>query len=139
MSDVLRGSCSCKAVAVECTRPFRYLTNCHCENCRKAHGVGVVTWVCFDEHAVRFVGDDALLGRYVTETGGTRTFCRRCGTRLSFAAPRWPGEIDVAAGIFDDPLDALPKGHVYADRAPRWCPITDDLPRRGGPTGVELQ
>jgi hypothetical protein len=34
-----------------------------------------------------------------------------------------------------DSLDQLPEMHYFADRAPAWCPITDDLPRLGGESG----
>ena len=43
----------------------------------------------------------------------------------------------VAAANIDDPLDAQPSAHAYADRAPEWCPITDELPRYGGESGTE--
>jgi hypothetical protein len=75
--------------------------------------------------------------RFTTETDAVRSFCRRCGTTFLYESPRWAGEVHVAVANLIDPLDQLPKGHAYADRAPTWCPITDALPRYGGASGME--
>ena len=39
--------------------------------------------------------------------------------------------------VLEEGVTLRPKVHVYADRAPDWCAIEDDLPRAGGETGVE--
>lgn len=138
MADTpIRGSCYCKAVRLECDLPARFVAHCHCNNCRRAHGAGFVTWAGFLDAQFRITAGEASVGRYVTDTGATRSFCKHCGTTMLFAAPRWAGEVHVALGVLDDALDQLPKVHVYADRSPAWCPITDALPQRGGETGVE--
>ena len=41
----------------------------------------------------------------------------------------------AAVALIDEPLDREPQAHFYADRAPAWYPIHDDLPRFGGPEG----
>lgn len=139
MTGVLRGSCYCKAVRFECELPARFVAHCHCNNCRRAHGAGFVTWAGFVDGKYRITQGEESIGRYLTETGATRSFCSKCGTMMMYSSPRWPGEVHIAAGVLDDPLEQMPTVHVYADRAPAWSPILDDLPRRGGPTGVELQ
>lgn len=137
MLQTMHGSCYCGQVRFEAEPPSKFVGHCHCNNCRRAHGAGFVTWAGFPAAQVRVTAGEELLSRYHTETEATRTFCRNCGTPLFFESPRWAGEIHVAAAGLLDPLDRLPQGHAYADRSPDWCPITDGLPRFGGESGVE--
>jgi len=96
-----------------------------------------VTYAGFLEGQVRFTAGEGELTDHVSETGATRRFCKRCGSTISFQAPRWAGEIHLLVANLIDPLDKAPKSHAFADRAPDWCPITDDLPRYGGESGTE--
>ncbi len=73
----------------------------------------------------------------MTDTGATRSFCRICGSTLLYESPRWDGEVHVAVANLHGELDKPPQGHVYADRSPGWCPISDELPRFGGASGTE--
>ena len=137
MTSPVRGSCACGAVRFECDLPPRFVCHCHCNNCRKAHGAAFVTWAGIPDAQFRWLTDADAPGRWLTDTGATRTFCRTCGTTMLYASPRWPDEVHVAVAVLDDPLGVPPKVHVYADRAPDWCPISDGLPRFGGASGTE--
>lgn len=130
----LAGSCLCGGVRFAASGPPRFVAHCHCENCRKAHGAGIVTWIGLPSAAVDVTRGEEACARYVSDTGATWTFCRTCGSRLFYAPANDPAEIHVAAGALDVDLDAKVNVHVYADRATTWCPITDDLPQRGGPS-----
>ncbi len=136
-TQALAGSCLCGAVRYTAQLPTRFVSHCHCNNCRRAHGAGVVTYAGFPEAQVSFDTGEELLSSYVSDTGATRRFCSRCGSTILFFAPRWPGELHLVVANLEGTLDREPAGHVYADRSPAWCPITDDLPRFGGETGVE--
>ncbi len=131
------GHCLCKRVRLEATLPTNWVAHCHCHNCRRAHGAGVVTWAGFPTEQFRIAAGAEDLVRYVTDTAATRTFCRHCGTTMLFESPRWKGEVHVAVAVLDAELDRAPRGHAYADRSPAWCPITDDLPQYGGESGTE--
>jgi hypothetical protein len=37
----------------------------------------------------------------------------------------------------DEPIDRLPESHIYFDDRASWTIIGDDLPRLGGPSGLE--
>ena len=137
MSDApLRAACLCGAVRLEADPPSKFLAHCHCENCRRAHGAAFVTWIGFPRAAFRVAGGADELARYATDTGATRSFCRRCGSTLLYESPRWPDDVHVAAGALLDPPDRAPGAHVYADRAVGWCALADELPRYGGPDGT---
>lgn len=131
----IQGACSWGAVTLEATLPTLWVAHCHCENCRRAHGAGFVTYAGFPADKVHFTHGEANLTVFLTPTGATRRFCKTCGSTLIYESPRWKGEIHLPAANLDE-LDRLPAGHAYADRAPAWCPITDTLPQRGGPDGV---
>lgn len=131
------GSCLCGAVRLELSGEPRFVAHCHCANCRKAHGAGFVTFAGYAEEALTIVDPGARLTCFTqVDTGSTRRFCSRCGTQLLFAGARWAGEVHVALAALDE-APGLPKAHAYADRAPAWCLITDDLPRFGGSEGNE--
>lgn len=131
------GSCYCERIRFRAEFPSRFVCHCHCHTCRRAHGAAFVTWAGFPAAQFQLTDGESELARYETETGATRSFCRVCGSTLFFESPRWKGEVHVAVAHFRDSLDREPTGHAYADRAPTWCPITDDLPRYGGPSGSE--
>jgi len=52
-----------------------------------------------------------------------------CGSPLSYASERWPGQVHLLAGAFDTPAALTPRLHVYVkDRLP-WVDIADGLPQ----------
>jgi hypothetical protein len=137
MSDeITTGSCACGRVRFEADAPSKFVANCWCENCRRAHGAAFVTWVGFPRESFRVVRGEQDLRHWTTPTGATRSSCSACGSTLLYRSPRWPDETHVAAANLDRGPAHAPTAHVYADRAPDWCPILDDLPRRGGEDGV---
>lgn len=125
------GSCLCGAVRFAARGEPRFVAHCHCANCRRAHGAGVVTWVGFPREALVVRQGDEGRTRYVSDTGATWSFCATCGTRLFYETPRRPDEVDIPAAALDDELDTAVSGHAYAGEAPAWCPILDDLPQFG--------
>jgi len=137
MTDRALGSCSCGAVKFEIALPTKWIAHCHCSMCRRAHGAPFVTWVGVDAAAFRVTGGGESLGRHRSSPEATRSFCTTCGSPLFFESSRWPGEIHIARAAFASELDKAPLAHVFfSDKAP-WVDVRDDLPRRGGPTGVE--
>lgn len=136
MSEIVRGSCACGKVRFEAALPTRFVSHCHCENCRHAHGAAFVTWAGFPAEAFRWTDGLDLLQEWTTPTEATRCFCSLCGCTMTFASPRWAGEVHVAVACLEEALDRMPSGHVFADRSPAWAGIHDALPRFGGEDGV---
>ena len=137
MASKVHGSCYCGRVRFSMVLPPRFVAHCHCNNCRRAHGAAFVTWAGFPDGQFEIAQGEDELSAFRTETEAIRSFCATCGTTLFFQSPRWEGEIHVAVANIDDALEQAPRAHVYADRSPDWCPITDDLPRYGGASGTE--
>ena len=137
MSGSVNGACLCGAVSFVADLPSRFCIHCHCGNCRRAHGAAFVTWVGFPAAQFRVTAGAQQLVRFTTDTAAIRGFCARCGTTLTYESPRWPEEVHVARACIDGELDREAGGHVYVDHKASWWPIADDLPQRGGETGVE--
>jgi len=96
-----------------------------------------VTYAGVPRAAFRFTQGEELLTRFDSNCNSWRKFCSLCGSTLTFEGARWPDEIHAVVANLLDPLESAPGSHAYADRAPTWCPITDDLPRFGGASGTE--
>ena len=111
------------------TPPSRFASHCHCSNCRRAHGAAFVTYVGYPAGQFEVLQGGEDLARYGTDTGAVRSFCRRCGTTLTYQGPRWPDEIHVALAVLDGPVDRRPETHVYVDHKAAWWEIRDDRPR----------
>jgi hypothetical protein len=137
MQETIHAACLCGTVQLEADLPTERVGHCHCDNCRRAHGAGIWTWATFRPDRVRIVSGADAMTRYVSDTSATRSFCSVCGSTLLYESPRWPDVLDISVANILEDLEAAPSRHAYADRSPGWCPILDDLPRLGGPTGME--
>lgn len=131
----IHGGCMCGRIFYTIRTATLWCAHCHCQDCRAAHGTAFVTW--FGVKADKIHIEDTDLTWYRSSPEARRGFCRNCGTTLFFQSSRWPGETHVAMGTLNSPLDREPTSHVYWDRHVSWLTLSDDLPRRGGPTGTE--
>lgn len=133
MTDPYRGSCLCGVVKFEVDEFCPEVGHCHCSMCRKFHGAPYATIAGVLRANFRWVdGDDALKG-YTATNGTTRTFCRHCGSSLTFTSPRAPEEeIEIALGTMDDDVPVKPSAHIFVGSAANWTVIKDDLPQYVG-------
>ncbi len=129
MSEVssVSGSCLCGAVAFTLDLPSKWCAHCHCSLCRKAHGAGYVTWVGFEDAHFHLDQGEAELAWYPSSAEAHRGFCQRCGSSLFFRSTRWAGEIHVALGCLDGPIDRQPQAHVFHDTHVDWMPLDEAL------------
>ena len=140
MKDFALGSCFCEAVHYRIDMPTRFCGHCHCSMCRRPHGASFVTWVGvpFDQFSITQGADQ--LTEYVSSEHGRRQFCRRCGSQLFCWHVADDGSIDlidVTLASLKDEIDRDPQQHFYYDSRAAWTRVNDDLPKLGGPTGVE--
>jgi len=79
---MLRGGCFCGWIRYETgATPFDE-TNCHCSICRRTPGAPFVAWFSVPRSQFRFVCGEPT--RFESTAKGTRSFCPRCGTQLTF-------------------------------------------------------
>ena len=128
MSDTERaGHCLCGAVRFTARGEPKWVAHCHCESCRRATSAAFATYAGYPADAVTWTA--AAPRAYASSPGVTRTFCANCGTPMSFAGERWPGEIHLFATSFDAPDSLVPQVHVYTEEQLSWVHLADGLPR----------
>ena len=125
-----KGHCYCGAVQFEVTGEAGWVSHCHCESCRRHSASVVATFAGFHPSQVEFSGVQPT--DYTTEDNVTRSFCQRCGTPISYQSPRWPDQIHLYLGIFDEPEKFQPKDHVYCEEQIGWLKFADGLPQHMG-------
>lgn len=121
------GHCLCRAVRFEASGEPKWVAHCHCESCRRATSSPMTTYVGFPSALVRWTAEPPTIFR--SSPGVERGFCRRCGSPMSFAGDRWPGEIHLFASSFEDPSVLKPQVHVHVSEQLGWLHMADGLPR----------
>jgi hypothetical protein len=79
--------------------------------------------VGFDERSLRFTGQQPQ--SYESSQDVWRSFCRVCGSPVSYRAKRFPGEVHVYVGVLDDPARYEPTAHVYFAEHLPWFDTAD--------------
>lgn len=130
------GSCFCGAVRFEIDLPTLFCGHCHCSMCRRSNGAAFVTWVGVDVDKFRLLDGSALV-RHQSSESGSRSFCGRCGSPLFCENTHHPRRIDITLASMEQPIDRSPQAHLYYDCRASWIDGADDLPKRGGATGIE--
>ncbi len=126
-SSSVSGSCFCGAVRFRFELPSKWCAHCHCSMCRKVHGAGYVTWVGFESSHFQLEGGENALTWFGSSTGASRGFCSTCGSSMFFKSERWAGELHVALGCLDEPIDRQPQAHAFHDSHVDWVPLDDAL------------
>jgi len=130
MTDPYCGSCLCGVVKFEIDEFLPQAAHCHCSMCRKFHGAAFATLAAVVHSNFRWIaGEDALKG-YTAENGTTRTFCRHCGSSLTFSSPRGlEKEVEIALGAMDGDVPVVPSAHIFVGSAANWAVLGDNLPQ----------
>jgi hypothetical protein len=121
------GSCLCGAVRFKARGRPLWVAHCHCQSCRRNTGSAVATFVGYRKDRLAYVAGAPEI--YASSPGVTRSFCRSCGTPLTYQAERYPGEVHVYLCTLDRPQDFVPQVHVHAGEQLPWLRLADDLPR----------
>jgi hypothetical protein len=127
---MLTGGCFCGYVRYEAAGEAYDRTNCHCSICRRTSGAAFVTWFSVQHADFRVVR--GIPARFASSEHGTRSFCPRCGTALSFEDDRRTSEIDVTTCSLDDPSAVPPQDHTQTATKLSWVRIHDGLPEHPG-------
>ena len=120
------GHCSCGFIRYRVDGVRSNETNCHCSICRRGSAAPFVAWF-----SVPSSGFSVLSGQPATfrsSDHGTRTFCPRCGTPLTFRSTRFPDDVDITICSLDDPEDVAPKDHTRVSSKLSWVRLDDELP-----------
>jgi hypothetical protein len=124
---MMEGGCFCGFVRYRVDGAIFNETNCHCAVCRRASGAPFVAWFSVPSTGFRLMSGEPTVFR--SSDHGTRAFCPRCGTALTFQSSRCPDELDVTICSLDDPEGAPPKDHTRVSSKLSWVRLDDQLTR----------
>jgi hypothetical protein len=121
------GRCLCGAVRFVAQGEPRWVAHCHCDSCRRATSAPLATYAGYASENVQWGGKTPA--SFESSPGVQRRFCARCGSPVSFAGERWPGEIHLFVPSFEDPGALAPRVHVHVGEQLPWLKLADGLPR----------
>jgi hypothetical protein len=123
---MLLGGCFCGSVRYEAGGTPCHLTSCHCSICRRTSGAPFVAWFSVPRSAFRFTRGEPA--RFRSSAKGTRSFCRSCGSPLTFEHEDAGDEIDVTTCTLDRPELLPPEDHTRTSSKLGWVHLGDGLP-----------
>ncbi len=96
---------------------------CHCASCRKHTGAPVAAYAGYTTDKVTFTTGGPTF--YASSPGVRRGFCAVCGASLTYQGDRWPGEIHLHVGAFDDPAAFPPRGQAFPEERLPWLHLAE--------------
>jgi hypothetical protein len=123
---MMKGHCFCGFVSYGAEGTRSNETNCHCSICRRVSGAPFVAWFTVPIAGFRFLSGEPVSFR--SSDHGTRTFCPRCGTPITFRSTHFPDEIDVTTCSLEEPEGVPPKDHTRTSSKLSWVRLADHLP-----------
>jgi hypothetical protein len=123
---MLMGGCFCRFVRYRIDAQPAQETNCHCTVCRGTSGAPYLTWFTVPRRSLSLLS--GVPTSFASSERGSRTFCPRCGTQLTFSSRDAPDEIDVTTGSLDAPESVPPKADIYVTTKLPWVALDPALP-----------
>lgn len=120
MTTSYQGKCHCGQVQFSFSGSPRFVKDCVCESCRRAHGASAVCWVGVTTKQFQLECGEARLNWYQSSADSQRGFCTACGTRILFRSQHWPGEVHMALACINTPHDLVADGVVFKEELPVW-------------------
>jgi len=123
----LLGRCFCGDIRYHCGAPLYAPTLCHCESCRRICGAHSVAWLTVDVATLLF--ESAKPREFSSSPHVYRSYCRNCGTPLTYRRDSRPGEIDIIVSTLNVPDAVRPIDHIWMEDALPWDRPNDGLPQ----------
>jgi len=121
----IRGSCLCGEVSYQVTGPYDFAWNCHCSQCRRAHGAAYASYAGVKPENFKWLSGEELVKTYELDEGGF-CFCSKCGSNV---AGSWNGVINaVTFGTMEGDPELHPDRHIFVGSRAPWIKIADGLP-----------
>jgi len=123
---VIKGSCLCGKIAFQADEISNKIYNCHCSRCRKSSGSAFATQVFANLDSLNFIkGRDALVE--YESTGGIRTFCSACGSRLMNYGKPGVDYLSIAISAIDNPNGLKPSADCFTENKLPWCTLDNTI------------
>jgi hypothetical protein len=137
---IAKGQCLCGSVCFEIDVPARWAWHDHSASSRRAHGAAYATYIGSWRRRFRITSGEADVSHYEDKTAkAARSFCRRCGTPLSYERARSPHMVNIPRALFSGRTGRQPLYHVAIEELQEWAYTGEPLvPLKGFP-GVVWQ
>ena len=116
----------CREIEFSFSGPPRFVGDCVCESCRRAHGASAVAWVGVSTAQFSIDRGESSLKWYQSSGQSERGFCTTCGTRMLFRSKKWPGETHMALACMTLPHDLVSTGVSFKEELPAWTALELD-------------
>ncbi len=122
------GSCLCQRVLDKVSGPLGPMENCYCTDCRKAHAAAFGTFIDVPKAKFSYVRGETNLEQYEADNGAIRSFCRTCGSLLTWERnPEW---VTITVATLDTlPMGRKPEHHIFVRSKVPWYEIQDGCPQ----------
>jgi hypothetical protein len=120
------GGCFCGAIRYRAEVVPTSSMICHCRTCRRVSGAPAVGWLTFPLESFRFIRGEP--DEFSSSPPVQRTFCRQCGTPLTYKRDDEPATLDVTTASLDDPNTFPPTHHSWLSHDLAWVKFGDGLP-----------
>jgi len=129
------GQCLCGAVRFEIDYPARWAWHDHKRASRIAHGAAYATYVGSWRKRFRLTAGEDQITRYEDkQVGAARSFCRRCGTPLTYERSHSPHMVNIPRALFLSRTGRQPLYHVGIEELQDWTYAGERLvPLKGFP------
>ena len=127
----MQGRCLCGAIRFDVKTTDPACVNCHCETCRRQCSAPMTTYIATPDGEWRWMQGEPKIFR--SSPGVERTFCRDCGTPLSFRSAKMSGVMHFYVAAMELPEVFQPSLHVAHEEKLPWLNLGDELPVCIGP------
>jgi hypothetical protein len=131
------GQCLCGAVKFEIDAPAFWAWHDHTRASRLAHGAAYATYVGSWRKRFRFTEGADEVARYEDKTTrSVRSFCRRCGTPVTYERARSRNMVNIPRALFAGRTGREPLYHIGIDEQQEWIYLGEPLRALKGYPGV---
>ena len=125
---LVKGGCMCGSIRYEASGAPQGAGYCHCRSCRHHTGAPVAAFVVFTVDQVHWTS--GVRARFESSPGTFRSFCRDCGTSLTWERhDRKSDLVEFHISTLDNPNEFPPNEHTHYLEKISWLHLPDELPR----------
>lgn len=118
----MTGSCACGSVTWSAAVPPIAIAHCFCSQCRKVSGSPFLSMMEFPIWAVNFNPRLSELSSISLTPNARRSFCRSCGTTLTYRQFALMEHIEIATGTLDEEsLSGITMEQILGSARKNWC------------------
>jgi hypothetical protein len=119
---MFKGSCLCGAIHYEIRGEVARTSHCHCSMCQKQHGAAFGSYANVASSDYHLMQGQEELASYRSSPGVERTFCKVCGSTISWQADSHKHRIAIALGTFDTPYTQPVTHDLHIESKAPWLP-----------------